>query len=742
VGPGSELRLDLSPPADAPPWPQLELVAELGFPGAWVAAAPRVAPGPGGTWRLSDPAGGVVLSATLRGAFELSAFDAIRLGVAAAGPGEVLVELWDGPDLVGLTRSQPVIVSDDVAWLHLPAHVFWQRDRRADRLVLKAHASVHRVDLQSLALLRQPAGAVLPNPAGPPQLVDLWGDARRAEGLDQERELSARFVVPANGRLSFVHTWEPQHGSGDATPLLLVEVLAGAQRVSRRVARPDGVGREARWAAVELDLSELAGREAELRMWLAPAVELPSACAIGELSVWSPAAAPSTLVLITSDTHRADHLGAAPGSVDVATPTLDALAARGVLFSDCLATTNVTNPSHAALLSGLHPAETGILHNSLPLGERAATLAEAFAAAGWRTAAVVSARHLGHPTSGLGQGFDRMSWPDGGGSRSAEDSLPLAQAALDAADGRPLFLWVHLFDAHGPYKPPARWARRYWPDDSDPYDEQLPEPEVPASVLPPELSGLRDFSWPAAAYRGEVSRLDEALAPLLARGRVADGLVALTADHGESFGQHGIWFTHAGLYPESIHVPLVIAFPGASAGRVSDTPVGHLDLAATLLELAGVDARGVPGRSFAALARGGAVSSGPRFALSAHGFSASVTDDGWHLVLHLRDQRQRQMTSSFERHQVQLYDLRADPGCTQDLWREELPRARALRRGLVTWLASRQDLDLAGELVQDAERAAQLRELGYLEDTSAGPSELWVSDSCSWCAHFKAEAGG
>lgn len=735
-GPGSQVRLDLRPLEGAPPWPAIEQVAELAFPGDWVADAPSVDEGPDGTWRLSDPAGELALGATLRGAFSLSAFDMIRIGVASAGPGEIQVELWDQGDLVGVTRPQQLVVSDAITWLQLPAHLHWFRDRRADRLVLRVHPSAHRVDLAGLELQRQPVGAALPDPAGPPALVDLWGDARRAEGLDQSRELVAEVLVPAGGRLSFSHTWEPFDGPGDETPRLVVKAVAGNASATQRFARGGGTGRDARWVSEEMNLATVAGERVELRFSISNDGGLPAACALAELTLWAPSAAPPTVLLITSDTHRADHLGAAPGSVDVATPSLDALAGRGVLFSDCLSTTNVTNPSHGALLAGLHPAETGILHNSLPLSERASTLAEAFAAAGWHTAAVVSARHLGHPSSGLGQGFDRMSWPESGGARHAHESVPLAEDWLDEAEGRPVFLWLHLFDAHGPYKPPARWRDQYW-DDVDPYDPELPDPPAPLSVLPPELEGLRAFDWPAAAYRGEVSRLDEELSSLLSLRRVRDGVVALTADHGESFGEHGIWFTHAGLYPETIAVPLVLGFPGAPAGTVVDAPVGHLDLPATLLELAGVATSGVPGRSFAPLARGGSQSSAPRFALSAHGFSASVTDDGWHLVLHLREQAQRQMTSRFERHQVQLYRLAEDPGCTQDLWQQELARATVLRDGLASWLGSRSGADLAGELVEDAERTAQLRELGYLEAGGEAPAVLFEPDDCSWCQRFE-----
>ena len=127
--------------------------------------------------------------------------------------------------------------------------------------------------------------------------------------------------------------------------------------------------------------------------------------------------------------------------------------------------------------------------------------------------------------------------------------------ALDDAAGKPLFLWLHLFDAHTPYAPPAPFDRAYYPKEKDPFAAELPAPDLDPRLFPTNMPGLKDLEYPASQYRGEVSYLDAELARLFAVPRIARGIVAFTADHGESFGAHGVWWEHAELYPETIHVP-------------------------------------------------------------------------------------------------------------------------------------------------------------------------------------------
>lgn len=740
---GSLARVDLTPAARNSPWPKRSSLIRFPFPGPWRGLAPKVEVlAPEGIG-LTDPEGRHALVAEMPCQLDPASFNLVLLDARFLGPGDVALELWRDAELVTSSYPMPTQVSPEPRRFTLALPRLSGNPAAANRLVLKATATVRSMELFSLELMDSPVATALPNPELAPALFAVAGDARRAEGIDEHGALTASVHLPRDARLSFSHAWPPQVRTGNKPPLLLVSLTRGEASLERRFSCADSGSDGSAWSTEDLDLSSLGPGPAQLTLKLMRSAGGTAAAAIAEVQVWSASQPAPTVLLITSDTHRADHLAAAPGSVDLLTPGLDALARRGVLFSDCFATTNVTNPSHTALLTGVHPAETGIHHNNLPLRDGLTTLATAFADAGYLTAAVVSARHLGQPASGLGQGFDRMSWPDPGGERHAPESVGLAQRWLAHSEGKPLFLWLHLFDAHAPYKPSGAWRRQYWPDGKAAFDGG-PAAELP-DEMPVDLEGLADLAFPLAVYKGEISGLDEALAPLLSEARARSGVVALTADHGESFGAHGIWYTHAGLFPDSLHVPLVLSFPGAPAGALVTAPVGHLDLPATLLDLSGLDPGLLPGRSFAGLARGGSASQAPRFALASHGFSASVSDGRYHLILQLREQQHRQMTSRFERHQVQLYDLLEDPRCERDLSRLQLGQATALRRRLIDWLSSRRALQWGGAALDDPERDEQLRQLGYVEASVDTGSALWTDDGCEHCQPFEAAgqaAGG
>ena len=196
-----------------------------------------------------------------------------------------------------------------------------------------------------------------------------------------------------------------------------------------------------------------------------------------------------TVVLITSDAHRADHVGAARSGVDVATPFLDELAARGVLFEDCTAPSNETLPSLTALMTGLSPRDTGILSNIDTLAGGARTLAERFRVAGFLTFASVSFASLGPGRSGLEQGFDRVSAPMIG-ARDSSETLAAVGDWLARSEGLPVFVWLHIADAHSPYDPPEAWRRRYYDIHRDPRDRSFDEP--PEWMLPESQASVRD----------------------------------------------------------------------------------------------------------------------------------------------------------------------------------------------------------------------------------------------------------
>lgn len=747
------------------PWPRAEVVASLDLSpffealrvqpgddsgeGPWQVSAPDhhggYLPGRQGEaaarvlWLL-NPDGAQGMRISFLGEFEAGAFNQVRLRLLVGGSGDAGAELRRDGRVVGYGMRQQMVQSPGLRDVVLPIPERFTDGGGADTLSISFSKTARRIAVAGVELLRLPAEAWLPDPAQGPVLVRIGGDARRGVGVSTRRAVACSVTVPREGRLSFSYgqPLEVVRLGSDLELVLTIDSTEGS--IAERFAFSK---RRVEWRTAEIDLSSLAGSEARIAFSLEAGDGQPAVAAVAELALWVPRRRPPSLLLITSDTHRFDHVGAAQPDSAVSTPVLDALAARGVFFERCFSTTNVTNPSHGSMLTGVHPRDTAILHNNLPLNGSALTLAEVLADQGWQTQAVLGVRHLGHPSSGLGQGFDRIDWPDAG-ERDVEASLTIVEQWLRQAEERPLFLWLHLFDAHGPYKPDPVFRRLYWPDDANPFDPALPAPAVPDWVLPETLTGLRDLSWPLAAYRAEVSGLDSSLAGLLNAPRFAEGVVAVTADHGESFGQHGIWFGHAGLYPDSTHVPLILSWPGAPRGRRVAASVSLVDLGATLLELSGVAGHDLPGRSFAALAAAGSGAAGtanesPCFALSAHRFSASVTNGRWHLILHLNPQQQRNMTTSFAHHQIELYDLDSDPGCEHDLSVDRFAEAARLRGRLIAWLEAARDMGWMGEELDDPERLEQLRQLGYLAASAPTSSELWAADDCDRCAPFAAD---
>lgn len=602
--------------------------------------------------------------------------------------------------------------------------------------------AIHRIEL-----LHRDLATFLPDPDGRPQPVEVARhDARLAVGLTSDSPLSSSFQVAEGARLRLAYGLPRSLvGGSDGSDRLVIEVRddRGRSRHTRQV----DLEREALtqgWQELELPLTKVAGRAATLHLSLESRARGPRLLAIGEARVVVPQASPPTVLLVTSDTHRYDHVAGAERGVDVRTPSLDALAARGVFFTDCFSTTNVTNPSHVSLLTGRHPRDTGVLDNNTPIDPEAPTLALRFREAGYRTLASLSARHLGHDSSGLGGGFDRMGRPTRS-QRRANETIDEVLAWSQALADEPLFVWLHVFDAHTPYEPPPEHLARQWPAGQDPFDPRLSEPpDLPPSIFGPggTYAGLRDLEFPRAQYRAEVESLDEQLARVLDHPRLGQGVVALTADHGESLGHHDCFYDHAGLYPDTIHVPLTLSWPGGVSGERVERPVTQLDLGRTILDLAGLASAAFPGRNLVAPLLGAPEPPPePRFTLSSNSLTAAVSSGDWHLILTLvaNAPHPDSIRRRYEHHQVQLFDLARDPACERDLVDEFPEIARRLRRSLVRWLTSPEPTGWARAGTNDEETLRQLTELGYtLADFGAPPQGVrWEPDACEWCRRYE-----
>lgn len=299
------------------------------------------------------------------------------------------------------------------------------------------------------------------------------------------------------------------------------------------------------------------------------------------------------VVLISLDTTRFDHFGS-NGKSDILTPHFDALAQTGVRFEKAYAPIAVTGPSHYSLLSGQGPWSHGLLLNGRPLPDGAQMAAERFSELGYRTGAFVSAPVL---DGGLGfnRGFDvyddHFDWIVGfsetfwgriwaglqrrqdphhvlerRAQRTMDKALDWLQSARETQS--PFFVWVHLFDPHGPYQPPPPWDTQYY-DGGDPYDPtqvSMQQVDGVAAYLEDELEGITDVRWPLSQYAGEISYTDTQIGRLTlwleTNGHHNNTLVVVTGDHGESLGEDNVWFNHGGrLNDAELHVPLVMNWP-------------------------------------------------------------------------------------------------------------------------------------------------------------------------------------
>jgi len=510
-------------------------------------------------------------------------------------------------------------------------------------------------------------------------------------------------ALPADARLTLsLAAWSPDEAAGArAVVTIRIEPSADPSR-GTELARVEVGARD--WVGVDVELAGVPDEPGRIVVDVAgPA---GGWVALADLALHAPKPDPRTVLLITSDTHRGDHVSVVGRDGRVATPGVAQLGRRGLSFVDCFASSNITVPSHVALMTGLHPRDTGVRDNRTPLSARAETLAERFREGGFATYAATSIDLLTPEHSGLGQGFDRYSATKK--RRPGHETIQRLLSWLPDARGKPLFVWCHLFDAHAPYRPPAELID--WPRERDPRAAHLPEP---AGRVPDWAPDVRDLGYVRGLYRACVRFVDLALRRLLAAPRFERAIVAFTADHGESLGQHDIWWAHRALYPDTLHVPLVLAWP-EGPGTVAERPVRQIDVGRTLLDLAGSSDADFPGRSL--LREPPEEEAWPRFALEGGRRSASITWRGWHLIRSLEEHTRGLAEEVVFAGKRELYDLRTDPKARRDRSATEGDRLRELDEALLRWLDEPDARDLAAPARDDEATRRRLSELGYVDE--------------------------
>jgi arylsulfatase A-like enzyme len=389
-----------------------------------------------------------------------------------------------------------------------------------------------------------------------------------------------------------------------------------------------------------------------------------------------------------------------------------------------------TRPSHFSLFTSQYPREHGVVNNVIALPSSAITLAEVLQGGGWQTAGFVAVTFLG-AESGAAQGFDTFEAPSGRAS-TADEVVPRALRWLEARgeDPRPFFLWLHVFDPHMPYAPPAGYR-----PPASPVLDAAAEISWPVLLARAKRSG---GNLPAALleyaqdlYRGEVAFVDHWLGAFFRAlphpSRGGPTIIALTSDHGECF-EHGIFFEHSDcLYDAAVRVPLVLWGPGVGPpGTRESRLVENLDLAPTLLRLAGAVAPpSFRGRSLLDPARpdGRGFLQRPLYQPEAaenrprrNAQIRRIGDQPFRPILPELDivgLRSREWKYLDYGDEEELYYLPADPGERENLAGASPDELRHSRLALARWLQAH-PLRLGDQTAINPELRESLRALGYL----------------------------
>jgi arylsulfatase A-like enzyme len=536
----------------------------------------------------------------------------------------------------------------------------------------------------------------------------------------------------------------------------LAAVLAALALMMTALHAVDDTGiRVAVVAAVVAMVLLLQGWRAGNALWavLSVATVLAAAVVLGaRVPVWQPtnnfAVGKPSVLLVTIDTLRADHVGAY-GYTKANTPNLDALAGEGILFRNAVAANVFTGPSHASILTGLYPESHGVLVNHLRLPQAVPTLADVLHDEGYVTAAFVSGyttedRNCGLPSRfqaydddiramrwlpaqahkigsmnllmrfamalGMYKGEPNQSY------RVGADTADEAVAWLARNGGRTFFMWTHFFDPHIPYRPPQEFRSAQdmgisgnWYD----FDAARRAEIAGSAEMMEAMIGL---------YDAEVAYADAQLGRVLAAARAAapDGnvLIVVTSDHGESMGEHDTYWRRD-MYDSTLLVPLVVVPPPVTGikGHTVDAQVSSVDLVPTILAMLNVESvTDFDGSSLTGLINGSA-SRGTGAAFSSMYVMPSefererhaVRDEGWKLIRNLPGWYGGGNGYNSEAS-LELYDLASDAAELNDLVNTETER----RARLEVFLNSRNFSGQRPDIELTPEEHERLRSLGYV----------------------------
>jgi arylsulfatase len=376
------------------------------------------------------------------------------------------------------------------------------------------------------------------------------------------------------------------------------------------------------------------------------------------------------IFLISVDTLRADHLGCY-GYFRNTSPNIDQFASESLLFRKCLSHSPNTCSSFTSILSGFLPHETTVIKDRL-VPKDLKMLPEILQEMGYDTIAVISNFVL-RKGRGYEQGFriydvdmqDRervRKWPE----RIAEHATDRAIDFLTQFHKKPMFMWLHYQDPHGPYAPPERFAEFFENPNQEPRNLKFNTTVsgwrgIPSyQVLGPE----RNFYYYVSQYDREIRYMDEQfkrfIETLKKLGLYDNSLIIFTSDHGEGMGEHNYFFAHGeNLYNSLTHVPLIIKYGKRLTGKRTDY-VQHIDILPTIFNVLDMKLdsrfRGGDLRQQEKTPRGIVAEMQSRVKDTP---TASIVVDGLKLIkVALREEPYQQ---------YQLYDLRRDPNEKENL---------------------------------------------------------------------------
>jgi arylsulfatase A-like enzyme len=443
------------------------------------------------------------------------------------------------------------------------------------------------------------------------------------------------------------------------------------------------------------------------------------------------------IVWIIVDCLRPDHLGCY-GYRRLSSPHIDRFARGAVRFETVVSPHIPTHPAHTTAFTSRDVFGHQIVAQG---GEReldpsVPMLPRLLAGRGYFTAAVDNIGRWFAPA------FERyLQYPrwDHDGTAPWRNGEEVTQGALEAleacrSENRPFFLFLHYWDPHTPYLPPPPFDRMFYTGDpTDPRHTSM------ASVMGSEwfgnyfrewLDGIRDIEFVKAQYDASIAYTDVCISHVFNRleelGLFDESVIVLSADHGEELDEHGCWFDHHGLYETNVRIPLLVRLPGGTGGgQLVRGPVSMLDVAPTLLDLAGLAevgaAAGMQGPSLASRLRGEADERGTWEAIyltectwmRKRGWRVQRPTESWKLIEALEP-------DIYGKPALELYDLAADPHEQRNLASERPDAAARLQDEMRAWVAARRAATGSGEPLEEQKNALRLWQPRFIAGRLAG----------------------